>query len=110
MYHNVHNVVDPTGPSNSHVLVEYVQHVNELEQSPNDGSYDKKPFDGVSNVFDYGFFRLAFVWFIGFICLYHCVGVHSRISLSFVAPRRSGFCATSVALSFFVVALLVDSF
>ena len=46
VYHNVYKVVDLTGPSKSHVLIEYGQYANEPKQSPSGGSYGKEPTKG----------------------------------------------------------------
>ena len=42
VYHNVYKVVDLTGPSKSHVLIDYGQYANEPKQSPSGGSYGKE--------------------------------------------------------------------
>ena len=46
VYHNVHNVVDLTGPSESHVSIEYVQYANKPKKSPSGGSYGREPTKG----------------------------------------------------------------
>ena len=46
VYDNVNKVVDLTGPSKSHVLIEYGQYANEPKQSPSGGSYGKEPTKG----------------------------------------------------------------
>ena len=46
VYHNVYKVLDLTGPSKSHVLIEYGQYANEPKQSPCGGSYGKEPTKG----------------------------------------------------------------